>query len=349
MMATMNRNLSLVSPLCGPGFTAFWILTYISLLLTWTLHGTKGRQDHLGILFALAIGFPAAVSLHEAYLVYTYPGDRANLTSWTNRSLYAVNQAIFNDHIVTRTNLLLQYLILGPLCAVRMHIRRLNLLVAPLGPLLLGYYATENFLPYEGEELLHMWRDARGHTVWVRLLPMALFVYGLELTVLFLPWHLFFLVPRAMWRGYRRSGLGYLDDVPGDVPPGWRGYLYMFRNPMLYHRPWMDRWNLVICGVLNPCIVIWLFVPSIAADYRANLQSIRANYGLEDKLTALRLALLPRSQYSIWNWQQMVFLALGLAVLISAASEIWAERNSSGHIAVDPDLKNLESDTKREC
>ena len=338
----MYHNLSLVWPLCGPGFTAFWILTYISLLLTWTLHGRKARQDHISILLVLAVTFPAIEGLHEAYLVYTYPGNRANLSSWSARSLCAVNKAIFIDHIVTRTNLLVQAAILAPLCALRMHSRRINQLMVPLGALLLGHYATENFLPHKGETLVPMWRDAHGNTVWLRFFPSLVGFFGLEIIVMFLIQHLFFFVPRALWRRNRRIGLGYLEDPPLDLPPRWRSCLYMFKT-------WNDRLGVGIGGVLLPCFLIWLLVPTIAADYRANLQSIRASHGLKDKLAALRLTLLPSSYYSIWDWQQMSLLVLGLAVLIYAASDIWADRNGSGHIAADLDLKNLESDTKRDC
>jgi hypothetical protein len=345
----MNRNLSLVSPLCGPGFTAFWILTYASLLLTWTLHRRKARQDQMNIVLVIALIFPTVVGLEEAYLVYSYPGDRVNLTSWRARRLHAANQAIFNDHTATRTNLLVLFAILAPLCALRLHVKRLGLLMAPLGPLLFGHFATEAFLPHVGEILWPLPSDARGSIMWVRFFPTVTSVVGLEAVVLILFWHLFFLVPRALWRWYRGSGLGYLETVLWDAPPGWRGYLYAVRNLVVQRRPWMDRLDAAIGGVLIPSVVIWFLVPTIAADYRANLKSIRGKHGLGDKLAAFRLTLLPRSQSSIWNWQQMSLLALGLVASICAASDIWAERKTSGLIAADLDVKNLESDTKRDC
>jgi hypothetical protein len=373
MMATssMYRNLTLVSPLCGPGFTAFWILAYVSLLLTWTLHRTKARQDQISIVYALAVIFPAVVGLHEAYLVYTYPGERANLSSWKTPRLFAANQAIFNDHTATRTNLLILCIMITPLCALRMHGKRVGLVVSPLGPLLLGHFATEMFLPREGEVLIQLLVDARGHRVWVRsdTLTLTVCVLGLEYTVLALVMHLGFLL-RALWRRYHHRDIDYLGLVPRDVPPhvpwvvppGWRGYLYMAMNSYMARRSrmisrmisrstrptWTSRVHAVILGVCLPCLTLWVLVPIIAADYQANLQSMHVNHGFGDKLAALRLTLLPRSNYSIWNWQQMSFLVLGLAALIYAVSDIWAERNSSGHIVADLDLKDLESDTKRD-
>jgi hypothetical protein len=353
----LRSPLSRVSSLCGPGATTFWVLTNVALLLTWSIHGTKARQDRVSVLYMLAVVFPAIVALHEAYLAYTYPGDRANLITWKTPSLRAANYAIVMDRNVTRTNLLVQMAILAPLSALRGHQRRLNFLKAPIGPLLLGHYAAEMLLPRAGEVPVPMWYDAAGRAVWMRFWEFIMFVIGVELIIGGLLWHLFFHV----WRRYHRSPSGYYwdeywDDVVfrlplawEDVPPERRGRFLRFRiwslNPHIWGFPLLRA----IDGIFFPCWMVWRLVPTVVADYRANLQLILGNHGLRAKLAALWMSLLPISNHSVWDWRQMILLVAGLAALIYTAFDIRVERINSGHTAAYPDQKKLESGIKRDC
>jgi tellurite resistance protein TehA-like permease len=77
-----NPDLNLVSPLCGPGSIALWLLLTICLILTWTLPRMKTDQDRVSPLLIFATIIPVLASFHEAWLVYNYPDDRLNLTTW---------------------------------------------------------------------------------------------------------------------------------------------------------------------------------------------------------------------------------------------------------------------------
>jgi hypothetical protein len=342
-----NPDLSLVSPLCGPGSTALWFLVTVCLILTWTVPRMKIDQDRVSPLLIFASIIPIIAGLHEAYLVYNYPGDRFNLTSWRISHLEPTNYSILNNHIIVRTSMLVQSLVIIPISTYRMRRKQGQVAFSFLGPLMLGYFSMDIFRFRMGEEMTPICRDARGNVIYIRRYRLVLFSVGLQLTFT-MALHYTFLSLRAVWRRYRHSDLGFLDEAQSPEKEGWRGWIPRFRNRTLKPGSWADWLNLFTGVFVYPCLVLWFIMPTVVEDYLEYLQLFDRDQMWEQHLVALRLTFLPRSNYSIWDWRQMILLALGVATLIYTGSGTSTERKIVRQGAAKADLKNLESGIKRD-
>jgi hypothetical protein len=336
------------SPLCGPGVTSLWLLLTLSLLLTWTLHRKKARQDGADLLL-LALFIPVLAGLHEAYLVYTYPGNRYNLIAWYFHELDDVNYSVLNNHIICRTSLLIQCLILMPLCAYRKHGIRTQVLCSFLGAPLVGFFSMEMFRFRVGESLVYIGQDEQDNEMWAQSYRLILLVEGLYITACYAIMHLITLLPRAIWRRYRRTNLGYWDltpTTPWNEPQGWRGFFHRYRNKLAKQGWRLGLFGMIAHGIVYPAAILWGLMPHLRADYQANLQLFHEDGMLRQKLLALQLTLLPRSDGSIRDWEQLSLLVLGLGIFTFVACDVWAKRSSG--IATDIDSEELKLGKKED-
>ena len=165
-----------------------------------------------------------------------------------------VNYSVLNNLIICRTSLLIQCLILMPLCAYRKHGIRTQVLCSFLGAPLVGVFSMEMFRFRVGESLVYIGQDEQDNEMWAQSYRLILLVEGLYITACYAIMHLITLLPRAIWRRYRRTNLGYWDltpTTPWNEPRGWRGFFHRY---MLNSQS--KGWRLGLFGMIAHGIVL---------------------------------------------------------------------------------------------
>jgi len=69
----------LVSSLYGPGTTIAWLLTVVSVFVTWTLNQYHRRRDTITSDFVAVLAFQSVASIHLTNLVANFPGTGSDL------------------------------------------------------------------------------------------------------------------------------------------------------------------------------------------------------------------------------------------------------------------------------
>jgi len=300
---------------CGPGFIAFYLLSSLALLLTWTIHRQLPRSDTITPLFLLCQLVPCLASLHQIYLVYYYPLKRINMWNWDIKMMYSWNYAIQNNHTLLRFSLLLSLLTINPIASFRKQRKRILINAQFLSLLLLGYTVSEVFRIIKGDSLVFL---PIGSGFWAEKWRFKFFYTALGSCLGFSMRHIIILMPRSLWRFRHGQRLGYLDEEDWSTTTGWRQRWASVLKRFL----WLDLHfaffaNTLIC----PCLAIWLLGRRLTIDFELILEQNKmntANENVNKQWSVVQTALyvlFPTTDASIWEWKQLIGLVGGMGIL----------------------------------
>ena len=90
----MTSRESLVSSLYGPGTTICWLLTFVSVLVTWTLNPHHRRRDTITNDFIAVLALPSVASVHLIRMVSSFSGTPSELLTSTDPDIVQFAAAI---------------------------------------------------------------------------------------------------------------------------------------------------------------------------------------------------------------------------------------------------------------